>query len=625
VTEPATKLVERTEPPTGAADDLSRFRIVFVDHGAALNYARARGVGADAEFRTASPTLVHDPSFAALPVDDHLDAGYTPDLSPATLAFTKDLFARLGANPETEPYAIVAAQIGIAFPSIAHKAMALRERDFDEPVLIVGVDAGSAADDRRLNLPWSELLAANPRARTVTLPAGTFTLTERHLPETEGFLDRQRFGGWEKIGFQLVQALWRKLPFASPRGTFLLLRENLLLRETALHLTYRGYGLRSIKAPPDNPLPLPADISRLLDAAAMPALEAFLGPRVVAKALAPLCDIFLRRLRRDVGTYRASLPYWRELLDGLAACRPRAVLTNMMLTPQVAALHRTCRERGLPVVSFQHGVSRELSHNNWHVQAYFEGNTSDIFYAFNPVAAGLSDGAAFNRARAVPVGLPACYWRCGTFRKPDRRAPPILYASTLLYTGNVNMVAVAGASDIQMAATEIDLIDRVWRRLPHRVLYKPYPETRYLDPDPVTERARAASNVTVFEAGDDLNRLIPDCRVVVSARATSTIAWCATSGKPFVFIDHEHEKPLRAETRAAFERAFFLFDSAAPTFHDDLRAFLSRPLDEIERLWAEKAEARARVLDEFFGVGGPGAGRRAAAHLLETLAAGAVA
>jgi hypothetical protein len=91
------------------------------------------------------------------------------------------------------------------------------------------------------------------------------------------------------------------------------------------------------------------------------------------------------------------------------------------------------------------------------------------------------------------------------------------------------------------------------------------------------------------------------------------------SGIPFLYIDHPHENPLHDSARAAFAEAFFLFDGGSATFYEDLREFLSRPLEEIEADWMDRATARPDVIAEYFGHVGPGAGQRAGQDLLNRL------
>jgi hypothetical protein len=295
--------------------------------------------------------------------------------------------------------------------------------------------------------------------------------------------------------------------------------------------------------------------------------------------------------------------------------RPLAVLTNIPKAPETNALYRVCKERGLPLVTFQHGLSREISATHEQFQVIYENNSADLFFTFNRRSTEISNATPFARGRALTVGLPGTYAKGGGRRRRNPDVPAVFYVSTLLYTGNIQNIR-GDASDQRMASFEIDLIDEVLARLPHRVFYKPYPASRYLDPDPVLERARSAANVTLYEGRMDLRYLLPDARVLITSRATTTVIMCVQSRKPVVFIDIPDQLPLRADARPAFAEGLFYFDGGSPDLHRDLRAFLAQPLADIERQWADRAAARARLVDEYFGSGGPGAGERAARHLL---------
>jgi hypothetical protein len=82
-----------------------------------------------------------------------------------------------------------------------------------------------------------------------------------------------------------------------------------------------------------------------------------------------------------------------------------------------------------------------------------------------------------------------------------------------------------------------------------------------------------------------------------------------------IHIDIPDATPLPADAREAFAAGVFLFDAGAADFHDSLRRFLDRPIEEIESMWAEKSVARDALVRRFFSSGTKGAGRRAAREI----------
>ena len=73
----------------------------------------------------------------------------------------------------------------------------------------------------------------------------------------------------------------------------------------------------------------------------------------------------------------------------------------------------------------------------------------------------------------------------------------VWYVSTAIYQGNIGRVH-RGLADSEICRREIALLDDVYGRLPHKVVFKPYPVFRYVDEDPVLEHADGFENVQVY-------------------------------------------------------------------------------------------------------------------------------
>jgi len=602
------------------AEKPSADRTIFADSVAVLRRHFGGREIPNAEIRTTAPYMILESAYKTyvrhVLEKDRLDER----MGPAALQFYTKLYDRFLTDARLREFAFVAARVGTNFPNIVHKAMFLEERDFNSPVDVIKV-AESGSGGHQTNMPWAKLLAANPQLKVHDVSAEQLPDINRRPSESVGFLDRQRLGGWEKIGFQVVDRFNQYVPASWTKGDILLVRHNLLLRETALSLVARNYRIRTISEIKPTPSALDDDLVEAIRKVTRPIVEDFLSPFVVPAVVPALLKNFEDQIIEATESYLSGKTIWREKLKLRENGNAAAVLTNMLPFTNFASLHSVCGEMGLPLIAFQHGVAREICESNWIIQSTFEGNTAHHFLAFNEEAVEVSAACHFNEANNVAVGLPAAYWRCHNFRSPASGAAPIVYVSTKLYCGNVNYVIAASTTDHRMAMDEWDLVEKVLSKLPHKVLFKPYPNARYLDEDPIIEKLDEHPNISVFEHRDDLSFLLPDCRIVVAARATSTIAWCATSDKPLVFINIPWDKPIRPEARQAFEDAFFFFDAASQNFHDELKQFLSLSMEEIERLWRAKAAARKETVEKFFGIGGMGAGKRAADHIIENILA----
>ena len=605
----AAALRRESEPAPMGAGALADRDLVFCDSRAVLERALEEGLAADVEIRTSSPALLQDGRFRCAPLER---AGEGPDtyrLGRELRGLGDALHRAFGEREELRTYALLAAQATLNFQRELYKAQQLREADEGRRIAHLGVAASGHAD-LVLNGFWPLLLADHPDAafRRYDLPA---SLDVGSAHQHADFFERLRLTGLPRIGYRLALKAWRRLPQGLARGTVLVLRENELARETAFALAQKGYAIRELPGKWPNAGAPSAERRAALQEAIAPLLEPLLARRLARWVRPALLQRFVDEVAGGAERYDACRPFWRRELGRFGDGGRRVVLTNMFNLPETLALRDACSDEGVELVSAQHGVTTEITDIGDHAY-WIEPVNSHLFLAFNEAGAEKGRDNPPSRAECVAVGMPLDYHRIGRLRRRAQDAPPILYASTALYIANVQQPSRHSVSDPEKAEFEGAIVDEALGGLPHRVRYKTYPERRYLDADPVTERARRQPNIELFDARLDLRFLLNECRVVVTSRATSTLGWCLMSGKPLVFIDVPGGMALDGPARAALEPAIFLFDAGEAGWRDRLRTFLAQPLEQIEAAYAARAGARREAVARFFSAGGPGAGRRAA-------------
>ncbi len=587
---------------------------VFVDSLRAWEAARRRGLPAGAAVRSLSPAM------GSAGADPRMDARLTPEriaaLNDAATALSEELYRDFAEGPnDHDPHRGIAAAravyTGFHMPLLF--AAALDDADFEEPRAVVRLVSRDPILADYFGTPMADLMAGHPGAMVFDIDVAELNVEEDPRPPAPGLAQRLRFAGLHGMAYRLAGRLGPAVGRIGPRGKVLIWRENELVKETALALAAQGYGLDRLPAIAEPPDEAPAPLSDDAMHAFARRFDARFGPLLAPRALGAAQQVCGRHLEACLARYEAAVPAWRRALDGPAGRRVHAVLSNIAIGPDAPALHKVLRERGIPLAMFQHGVTMEISrvHEGDHLAR--ENDSADLAVVFDREAAAVCAANPYKQGPAVAVGLPADYRR-GARRAEGSDWPPVWYVATALYLGGRGQL-FQGVSDRDKADFERVIVDKVLDRLPHRVLYKPYPGKRYLDPDPVLEAARAAGNIEVYEERIDLRYILPNARVLVTSRAFSTPSWCIMSGRPVVHIDIPDQVPLRPAAREAFEAGLFVFDAGAPDFHDALRDFLSKPLEEIEARYAAKAKARAALVERFIDTGGPGAGRRAAAAI----------
>jgi hypothetical protein len=612
---------EHEEILSQAEGDLSEISTVFSDSRLALEKAFQAGLPKDAKILTSSPALMHSGLNNVFPIESRLPECNFKELQRSVGGVSQDLFERALEVPDLAPFALTVARAGIEYFVALRKAACLIEADFTESRAFLSVDTCDPVRNATLNPIWETLLASNSKFQVFSVP---IDLSIGNSPRDPGRFWRWQVQGPEYIGYRLIRALWRMLPLSLSRYRALILQDNELLWETAFHMGKTGVALRLLPRLAESRSVTPVtpaedivwDTPDIIDRELFPVIEDRIRGWVVPQGLEPCRILFRRQVTDRIRRQDQASKEWPAILDKLGKPGRSIVLVNTGATPEQIALAEVCRDRDIPVVAFQHGVTREINGQHHHAMAYYENCVSDLFFTHNSLASEISKQSPFARGVCAAVGLPRQYSRTGQKRRRGNSNPDLLFVSTNLYKGNLNMLGDCYVSDIEIASQEAKLIDMVLARLPHRVLYKPYPEQiRYSDPDPILEIARRAPNIEVHKDSVDTRYLLADHRVIISAVATSTTGWCLMSNKPYVFINQPDRAPLRGEARIKFEEGVFLFDRTSATFHRDLHSFLSQPLEAIEAAWIDKAPQRQVLIDEFFDLPGSNAGWSAAAFI----------
>lgn len=590
--------------------------VAFCDSLEALRQARHAGLPESARVRTDAPAV-------ALSGLSSVEPLHGADATRKLLAYwqaarplAEAVFRSLSADPHLAPFALLAARSAHATHRLLTKMTALSEADFTEPRAALLVETGDAVVDRRFNTPWHSLLADNPQLQT-----HSFSVP---VPQARPL----RTTLWSKFQrFDRALALYRLGLLAGRLGRgratphALVVRENELIEEACAALFLSGFSLEQVKKPDGGPDDDGIALFEAVSAAIAPALATFVTEWMPAAGRPAAGRMMTAQLKADIRVFCRDQKAWGQVLDRQQPGRPAVVLTNFPGGAGMLALGKACEMRGIPLVSAQHGVTRELCGMHDVTDVNYESSVADLYLAFNREAVHRTNLSPFRKGRSVAVGVPSVYRRLHGTSARHLSDAPILYVSTALLAGNVNQM-VGGLTDIDRVQREIDIAGSVLAQLPHRVTYKTYPSRdRYPDTDPLLFRLSQHSNISVFDQPIDLRYLLRRFQVLVASRATSTIAWCLASGKPLVFINMPDHAALRPEVHQAMADAVFLFDwNAGAT--DRLRAFLSQPLQDIQKAWQAKAAPRQQFMERYITGPEAGAGKLAAQAILAYLEEG---
>ena len=598
--------------------DFSNHNVVFCDSLQALEWAYQNGLPKSAIIKSGAPAMLWCESDNIF----HIEARWTikeiERFQSTIQELTEGIFdATLSVDGVDRELALTISNSVLHFQDVIYQAACLEESDFSDSRLFIYVSGEVGPSGNIMNYPWDKLLSSNKKFSIIN-----YTLRKDNwkVLTTEGvsYWKRLKVAGIESITYRLAVKLMEKIPDWFFSKEIFMPNENELNIEIASSLVLHGVKISKIQI---NPVPNDKNIVSSIDVAMifeiiLPIMRKRIEDWVTPSALKVTMSLFESNLVKQLNRFQLLADEWDKVILKSNKIK-RAVLVNSPGNVSGQALSCVCRKNGIPLISSQHGITIEISKMHDMLQVGFDNSVSDVIFSYNSKIVDVEKSTHFDKSKYHVVGMPMRIIRMKYAKKIDKLTPSIVYISTNLYEMGFSLLS--SKTDYNRAKDEQKLIEKVLSKLPHKVLYKTYPEDnrRYADVDPVLNNIKSFKNIDLFSDKIDMRYLIFRHRVFITTCATSTLAWPVMSGKPTIFINQKENSPLTKNAHQKLSKGLFVFDDDAVNFYGDLRGFLSKPIDEIEKLWQEKRSAREEMIKEYFSQYDGGAGKRAARTILK--------
>mgnify|MGYP003964299155 CR=1 FL=1 len=599
--------------------NLSEYDTVFCDSLEALEWAYNNGLPKTAIIKSSAPSVLWRKKQNIYNVEARWTTEELEKFQNTTKKLTENVFDAVSNIPGIErELALTVSRSLHQFYRIIYKAACLKEDDFNDRRLFIYVDGKSGPAGNIMNSPWNQLLSCNPLFSMVS-----YLLKNDNWEEsgTRGISYWKRFkvAGYESIIYRLAEKIMDKLPNWMFTKEILVSSENELNIETVSSLTLHGVKISQV------PQSEPVSNINIFEASGtnieeiynvvFPIVQKIVKEWVVPPIVGTTMSLFKIHMKEQIKQYKLSVYRWERVVVSNTNTK-RAVLVNVSSSIKGFAISYVCRKNGLPLISSQHSVTLEISKEHGRIPITFNNTASDILLSYNSKIINRYKESYFDKSKHYSVGMPLRLMRMRNLKTNNRSTPPIVYISTNLYYMGLSM---SSKTDYTKAIEEKNIVSLVLSKLPHKVRYKTYPEDnrRYADIDPVLKYVKRATNIELYSKKIDMRYLISEHSIFVTAGATSTLSWPVMSGRPVVFINQKKNSPLTNEAYTSLSKGLFVFNDDEKNFHQNLRIFLSQPIDNIEKLWQEKESSREKMIREYFSEYGSGSGKRAAKIILK--------
>ncbi len=406
-------------------------------------------------------------------------------------------------------------------------------------------------------------------------------------------------GGLETIYFRLFSFLSPLLYYLSNKR-IIIISENELVIEASQNLLLKGYIPVNFNSIKKKEIYNQEKKNKLIKKLIFNTLSGRIRTYVNKDYREDCINYFFEKFLVFYGEYQYWVSYFEKNADSLVKGKNRLILvSNYPANPKGLAAKNVFNKRNIKLISFQHGVSAEISGSHDNVLSQHDSSASDQYYAFNNTAVSVAKANPFNIAQHRVYGIPKRYKRQHPIFK-FRKKYPILFLSNKLYRGNDGGVHT-WINDYEFLNIESNLIKMVFRNLNKQVFYKPYPASfdRYEEIDPILEEIDGYKNVHIIKNNKDARFLTGNSRLIICTTASSTFSWAIMSNVPVVFINFPNVAPLKKEAIQYFDKGLFLFSYNSKNSMSKLKNLLSLNFKDINEIWKEKITFRKKLIETY--------------------------
>ncbi|MEC7276606.1 MAG: hypothetical protein VXV96_09820 [Bdellovibrionota bacterium] len=404
--------------------------------------------------------------------------------------------------------------------------------------------------------------------------------------------------GIKNIFYRLLIKFYQIFPNVLSHKKIFIYKENDLLMEAAVDLAIRGFSLHYIRPSKDTQNKV---IKKELSLSETDQLISDWNKKL-DDIYKPFFSKYVHTLlNEEIYSYHLLKERWKESFNLYDKKSIMGVLTNSPSRVDSRSLHTVLKNYKIPLISFQHGVTREISKYHDLVEINFEGNSSDYFITFNKMAEEISKASYYSQATTFTAGTSKRFTNIP--RKISSDSKNFVYVSTNLPRGHVSYF-MGDHDDCVDSAEEEKVIRNILAKVNTTIDFKPYlfDNRRFPDRDYISKDIEEGKfkNIHLLKDKVDMRYLLNKYEVIITTKATSTVSWPILGNRPTVFLNFDNSSPVAENVKVEFEKSLFFFDIKDEEDYKKVVDFLNLPLNQIKQQWVEKSSERRKLVKKYF-------------------------
>ncbi len=308
------------------------------------------------------------------------------------------------------------------------------------------------------------------------------------------------------------------------------------------------------------------------------------------------------RATRDI---MPSLVSWFENSFSLKA---NVFATNALKGLVGRQILEMCRDRGIKVVEFEHGVTAGISAAADFKHKNLMPVSADCFLVSSKTAAkAVKNQENIKNFIAKDIGL--AYQTISIFNrnlqkhyskkllKINNNKKTLFHVSTSPMSANLRN-GLYETTDEKVLELDQVFIERIYPKINYNIIFKQYPTQRYPFEPNYDQFFNIASNIKIHK-GEDLRYTRAKADLIITMRPTSTLGWCIGANVPLIWLDSKYINPLsNSKIRAGFKEAFIFIDLDSINWESKFKKILEMRYDTLLELWNSKKRIRKKVIKE---------------------------